>query len=85
MWVSVYRRSEMGLSGCKVHSADAVAQESDEGRGNICVSVQLGGLSSQGNSTETRQLERFCGQRNQMYRSIVVVIVASSSSRSGKQ
>ena len=50
----------MGLSGCKVHSADAVAQDVDEDRGTICVRVQLGGLSSQGNSTETRQLERFC-------------------------
>ena len=56
----------MGLSGCKVHSADVVEQDFNEGRGNICVRVQLGGLSSQGNSTETRQVKRFCGRGDQM-------------------
>lgn len=47
----------------KIHSADAVAQNFDEGRGNICVSAKLGGLSFQGNSTEARRLEKFCGRR----------------------
>lgn len=48
MCVSVYRRSEMGLSGCKVHSADAVAQDFDEGRAPSASESNLEGCLPKG-------------------------------------
>lgn len=84
MCVSVYRRSEMGLSGCKVHSADAVAQDFDEGRGTICVRVQLEGCLPKGIRQRHDSSRDSAGEGDQMYRTMAVVM-ASSSSRSGEQ
>lgn len=76
----------MGLSGCKIYSADGVAQNFDEGRGNICVRDQLGGPSSEGYDTTARKILWAKGIKCigawRWSRPVVVRGVASSSSRS---
>lgn len=84
MCVSVYRRSEMGLSGCKVHSADAVAQDFDEGRAPSASESNLEGCLPKGIRQRHDSSRDSAGEGDQMYRSMAVV-VASSGSRSGEQ
>jgi hypothetical protein len=76
----------MGLSGCKIYSADEVAQNFDERRGNICVRVQLRGLSSRSNDKTAQEILRAKGIKCigawRWSRPVVVRGVASSSSQS---